>query len=88
MCEVHKDEKINKKCCGCSEHNHKEHNHKEHNHKEHNHKEHHHEHHHEHGCGCGHDHEHGGDIEGKEIAKIFLAGIFLVAAIFVGKYSY
>ncbi len=74
MCEVHKDEKINKECCcGCSEHNHKEH---------------HHEHHHEHGCGCGHDHEHGGDIEGKEIAKIFLAGIFLVAAIFVRKYSY
>lgn len=74
MCEVHKDEKINKECCGCSEDNHKEHNHKEHNH--------------EHSCGCGHDHEHGGDIEGKEIAKIFLAGIFLVAAIFVGKYSY
>lgn len=73
MCEVHKDEKINKECCCCSKHNHKEH---------------HHEHHHEHGCGCGHDHEHGGDIEGKEIAKIFLAGIFLVAAIFVGKYSY
>lgn len=78
MCEVHKDEKINKECCCCSKRNHKEHNHKEH----------HHEHHHEHGCGCGHDHEHGGDIEGKEIAKIFLAGIFLVAAIFVGKYSY
>ncbi|MBQ2981070.1 MAG: heavy metal translocating P-type ATPase [Lachnospiraceae bacterium] len=77
MCEVHKDEKINKECC-CSKRNHKEHNHKEH----------HHEHHHEHSCGCGHDHEHGGDIEGKEIAKIFLAGIFLVAAIFVGKYSY
>lgn len=73
MCEVHKDEKINKECCCCSKRNHKEH---------------HHEHHHEHGCGCGHDHEHGGDIEGKEIAKIFLAGIFLVAAIFVGKYSY
>ena len=40
-----------------------------------------------HGCGCGHDHEHGGNIEGKEIGKIFLAAAFLVFAIFVGKYA-
>ena len=42
---------------------------------------------HFHGCGCGHDHEHGGDIETKELGKIFLAAVFFVAAIFVGKYA-
>ena len=62
--------------CGCDHHHEKEHGCG---------CDHHHE--KEHGCGCGHDHEHGGDIEGKEIAKIFLAAVFLVAAIFVGKYS-
>ena len=48
-----------------------------------------HDHHHEeeYGCGCGHDHEHGGEIEGKEIGKIFLAAAVLVIAIFVGKYA-
>lgn len=38
-------------------------------------------------CGCGHDHENGGNIEGKEIAKIFLGLVFFVAAIFTGKYA-
>lgn len=74
--------------CGCDHHHEKEHgcgcdHHHEEKHSCGN--NHHHE--EEHGCGCGHDHEHGGDIEGKEIAKIFLAAVFLVAAIFVGKYS-
>ena len=48
--------------------------------KKHNHEEH-------HGCGCGHDHEHGGDIDGKELGKVFLSAAFLVIAIFVGKYA-
>lgn len=74
--------------CGCDHHHEKEHgcgcdHHHEEKHSCGN--NHHHE--EEHGCGCDHDHEHGGDIEGKEIAKIFLAAVFLVAAIFVGKYS-
>ena len=46
---------------------------------------------HNHGCGCchGHDHEHDhdGNIEGKELGKIFLGAVFLVFAIFVGKYA-
>ena len=100
MCDVHNEKKVNN--CGCKNHGHSHENHHEEPKKEHKHEhgcgcDHHHEkehgcgcdHHHEkeHGCGCGHDHEHGGDIEGKEIAKIFLAAVFLVAAIFVGKYS-
>lgn len=76
MCDVHNEKKVNN--CGCKNHGHSHENHHEEPKKEHK---------HEHGCGCGHDHEHGGDIEGKEIAKIFLAAVFLVAAIFVGKYS-
>lgn len=76
MCDVHNEKKVNN--CGCKNHGHSHENHHEEPKKEHK---------HEHSCGCGHDHEHGGDIEGKEIAKIFLAAVFLVAAIFVGKYS-
>lgn len=76
MCDVHNEKKVNN-CC-CKNHGHSHENHHEEPKKEHK---------HEHSCGCGHDHEHGGDIEGKEIAKIFLAAVFLVAAIFVGKYS-
>lgn len=88
MCDVHNEKKVNN--CGCKNHGHSHENHHEEPKKEHKHEhgcgcDHHHE--KEHGCGCGHDHEHGGDIEGKEIAKIFLAAVFLVAAIFVGKYS-
>lgn len=88
MCDVHNEKKVNN--CGCKNHGHSRENHHEEPKKEHKHEhgcgcDHHHE--KEHGCGCGHDHEHGGDIEGKEIAKIFLAAVFLVAAIFVGKYS-
>ena len=51
--------------------------------------EHNHEHDHEecHGCSCGHDHEHGGNIERKELGKVFIAAAFLVIAIFVGKYA-
>ena len=64
--------------------------------KVHNHIEHYHEHNHEHSykeehshsCGCGHDHEHGGDIDRKELGKIFLAAAFLVMAILTGKYAY
>ena len=100
MCDVHNEKQVNN--CGCKNHGHSHENHHEEPKKEHKHEHgcgcgHHREkehgcgcdHHHEkeHGCGCGHDHEHGGDIEGKEIAKIFLAAVFLVAAIFVGKYS-
>ena len=72
-----------KSCCCCHEHKNGESHHKEHK------STHEHEHHdeHDHGCGCGHDHEHGGNIEGKEIGKIFLAAAFLVFAIFVGKYA-
>ena len=88
MCDVHNEKKVNN--CGCKNHGHSHENHHEEPKKEHKHEhgcgcDHHHE--KEHGCGCGHDHEHGGDIEGKEIAKIFLAAVFLVAAIFVGKYA-
>ncbi|MEE1517344.1 MAG: heavy metal translocating P-type ATPase [Lachnospiraceae bacterium] len=88
MCDVHNEKKVNN--CGCKNHGHSHENHHEEPKKEHKHEhgcgcDHHHE--KEHGCGCGHDHEHGGDIEGKDIAKIFLAAVFLVAAIFVGKYS-
>ena len=39
------------------------------------------------GCGCGHDHEHGENIDRKDIAKIFLAAAFFVAAIFTEKYA-
>lgn len=81
MCDVHNEKKVNN--CGCKNHGHSHENHHEEKHSCGN--NHHHE--EEHGCGCGHDHEHGGDIEGKEIAKIFLAAVFLVAAIFVGKYA-
>ena len=72
-----------KSCCCCHEHKNGESHHEEHK------STHEHEHHddHDHGCGCGHDHEHGGNIEGKEIGKIFLAAAFLVFAIFVGKYA-
>ncbi len=75
-------------------HNHDEHNKTQnHSHDEHNktqnhsHDEHNHEHSSHSGCGCGHDHEHGGDIEKKDIAKLFLAGALLIAAIFVGEYA-
>ena len=86
--EEPKKEHKHEHSCGCDHHHEKEHgcgcdHHHEEKHSCGN--NHHHE--EEHGCGCGHDHEHGGDIEGKEIAKIFLAAVFLVAAIFVGKYS-
>ena len=72
-----------KSCCCCHEHKNGESHHEEHK------STHDHGHHddHDHGCGCGHDHEHGGNIEGKEIGKIFLAAAFLVFAIFVGKYA-
>ena len=73
-------------------HNHEghSHNHEGHSHNHechgHNHEGHNHDHSHS-GCGCGHDHEHGGDIEKKDIAKLFLAGALLIAAIFVGEYA-
>lgn len=76
-------------CCNHKNETNNNHNH-DHNH-DHNHKHNHgsndnHAHAHS-GCGCGHDHEHGGDIEKKDIAKIFLAGAILIAAIFVGEYA-
>ena len=66
-------------------HNHEGHSHNHEGHS-HNHEGHNHDHSHS-GCGCGHDHEHGGDIEKKDIAKLFLAGALLIAAIFVGEYA-
>lgn len=86
--EEPKKEHKHEHSCGCDHHHKKEHDCGCDHHHEEKHScgnNHHHE--EEHGCGCGHDHEHGGDIEGKEIAKIFLAAVFLVAAIFVGKYA-
>ena len=78
------EHKHDKQCCCCchddkscdsQKHEHNEEHKKKHNHEEH------------HGCGCGHDHEHGGDIDGKELGKVFLSAAFLVIAIFVGKYA-
>ncbi len=70
-------------------HKHIEHNH-EHKHCHeghcHCHEEHRHEEHEHLGCGCGHDHQHGGNIEKKDLAKIFLAAAIFIAAIFVGRY--
>lgn len=57
-------------------------------HNEHKHEGHGHHHHHDHvSCGCGHDHEHGGDVDKRDIAKIFLAAAIFIAAIFVGEYA-
>ena len=39
------------------------------------------------GCGCGHNHEHGGEVDKKEIGKIFLSAAFLIMAIFIGEYA-
>ena len=85
MCEVNKKDICTDKKCNCHEHSH---NH-EHSHK--------HEHKHEHssgchkeeetGCGCGHDHEHGGEVDRKDIGKIFLSLSILVIAILVGEYA-
>lgn len=93
MSKVHK----HKECsCGNSKHNNKSKCYSEHNkcdgHKHEHKHEHEHKHNesykeeHTHSCGCGHEDEHGGDIERKELGKIFLAAIFFIAAIFVGKY--
>ena len=75
-CCCHKEHEHHDKHCHCGE----EHDHK-------------HDHSHNHdsdegcGCGCGHDHEHGGNVESKDIAKIFLATALLVIAVFTGKYA-
>lgn len=70
--------------CDC--HKSHKHHHEGHEHHHHGH-EHYHEEHEHSGCGCGHDHEHGGNIEKKDIAKLFLAGAILIAAIFAGEYA-
>ena len=76
-------------CC-CGKHKEEEHHHHD-DHEHHDHCHCHDDHDHEDeggcGCGCGHDHEHGGSVEGRDIAKIFLAVAFLVAAVFTGKYA-
>lgn len=79
-------------CC-CKKHSHE--NHAEecrdehcHCHNEHKHEGHGHHYHHDHvSCGCGHDHEHGGDVDKRDIAKIFLAAAIFIAAIFAGEYA-
>lgn len=84
-----------KDTCCCKKHNHEHHAeecHDEHCHchNEHKHEGHGHHHNHDHvsyGCGCGHDHEHGGDVDKRDIAKIFLAAAIFIAAIFVGEYA-
>ena len=79
--DIKLEHKHDKQCCCCHSRDEKNcDSHKE----EHNDK---HEHEENHGCGCGHDHEHGGNIERKELGKVFLAAAFLVIAIFVGKYA-